>query len=237
MTRLVGRVPPLGDEADKTGLRGAVDASRSVDDSRSIPDAVPVCRRLAPALCRRPASVTGQPAGARRIVASCVPGPFYPSPPCRLCRDANFDGADVNQAWCRDARTRGQPSHGHGQSKSFARSVSPSRCPHSEWVKLLIHMACCSAFEVFLGRLITTDAAVLARMWCSRSSRRCAPVSPGEAVKQVMNDRGPDHSKRRTGTGRTTLAWCLLASWLVASGGVLLAHMKNNPVDVCVTRN
>lgn len=52
-----------------------------------------------------------------------------------------------------------------------------------------------------------------------------------------MNDRGPDHSKRRTGTGRTTLALCLLASWLVASGGVLLAHMKNNPVDVCVTRN
>lgn len=142
-----------------------------------------------------------------------------------------------HQGLRRDARTRGQPSHGHGQSKSFARSVSPSRCPHSEWVKLLIHMACCSAFEVFLGRLITTDAAVLARMWCSRSSRRCAPVSPGEAVKQVMNDRGPDHSKRRTGTGRTTLAWCLLASWLVASGGVLLAHMKNNPVDVCVTRN
>ena len=51
MTRLVGRVPPLGDEADKTGLRGAFDASRSVDDSRSILDAVPVCRRLAPALC------------------------------------------------------------------------------------------------------------------------------------------------------------------------------------------
>jgi len=51
MTRWVGRVPPLGDEADKTGLRGAFDASRSVDDSRSILDAVPVCRRLAPALC------------------------------------------------------------------------------------------------------------------------------------------------------------------------------------------
>ncbi|MBC7206871.1 MAG: hypothetical protein H5U27_10175 [Methyloversatilis sp.] len=52
-----------------------------------------------------------------------------------------------------------------------------------------------------------------------------------------MNDRGPDHSKRRTETCRTTLAWCLLASWLVASGGVLLAHMKNNPVGVCVTRD
>jgi hypothetical protein len=50
MTRLVGRVPPLGDEADKTGLRGAVDASRSVDDSRSILDAVPCVAGLRP-LC------------------------------------------------------------------------------------------------------------------------------------------------------------------------------------------
>lgn len=237
MTRLVGRVPPLGDEAGKTGLRGAVDASRSVDGSRSILDAVPVCRRLAPALCRRPASVTGRPAGARRIVASCVPGPFYPSPPCRLCREANFDGADVNQAWCRDARTRGQPSHGCRQSKSFARSVSPVRSHRSEGINLLIHMSCCLDFEVCSGRLAVAGRAVFARMWCSRSSRRCAPVSPGGAVKHVMNDRGPDHSKRRTGTGRTALAWCLLASWLVASGGVLLAHMKNNPVGVCVTRD
>jgi hypothetical protein len=52
-----------------------------------------------------------------------------------------------------------------------------------------------------------------------------------------MNDRGTVHSERRTGTGRTALAWCLLASWLVASAGVLLAHMKNNPVAVCVSRD
>lgn len=52
-----------------------------------------------------------------------------------------------------------------------------------------------------------------------------------------MNDRGPEQSKRRTQAARTRLAWCLLASWLVASGGVLFAHMKNNPVDVCVTRD
>jgi hypothetical protein len=51
MTLWVGRVPPLGDEADKTGLRGAVDASRSVDGGRSVLDAAPMCRRLAPALC------------------------------------------------------------------------------------------------------------------------------------------------------------------------------------------
>jgi len=153
MTRLVGRVPPLGDEAGKTGLRGAVDASRSVDDSRSILDAVPVCRRLAPALCLRPASVTGRPAGARRIVASCVPGPFYPSPPRRLCRWPNFDGADVNQAWCRDARTRGQPSHGYRQSKSFARSASPVRRHRFEWLKLLIHMGCRPVFRGLSGAL------------------------------------------------------------------------------------
>ncbi|WP_019918474.1 hypothetical protein [Methyloversatilis discipulorum] len=52
-----------------------------------------------------------------------------------------------------------------------------------------------------------------------------------------MNDQGPEHSKRRTEAGRTRLAWCLLACWLVASSGVLLAHMKNNPVGVCLTRN
>ena len=59
----------------------------------------------------------------------------------------------------------------------------------------------------------------------------------GEAVKWGMNDQGTEHFERRTEAGRTWLAWCLLATWLFASGGVLFAHMKNNPVGVCVTRN
>ncbi|MBL8469438.1 hypothetical protein [Methyloversatilis discipulorum] len=60
--------------------------------------------------------------------------------------------------------------------------------------------------------------------------------SQRKGVKEFMNDQVTDLSKRRTEAGRTRLAWCLLAIWLVASG-VLFAHMKNNPVGVCVTRN
>lgn len=184
----------------------------------------------------RPASVIGRPAGARRVVASCVPGPFHPCPSRRRCRRPNVRGADVNQAWCRTARSRGQTFLRSDKAKAL-----PARSGCVEPVGSALQPADSYGLFCSVWNRVQAERHRFPGVFCTDVVQPLfTPVRSSKSWrgrKKVMNDRCPDHSKRRIERGRTTLAWCLLATWLVASGGVLFEHMKNNPAGVCVTRN
>jgi hypothetical protein len=58
-----------------------------------------------------------------------------------------------------------------------------------------------------------------------------------EVVIASVDDHVISTGRCKHRTRRHVLAWCVLAGWLLSAGGVLLAHMQQNPVGICVTRS